>query len=124
MSLNWSIENVENFKEVCWVPDPDDEEMVHLNPVTHNLIWTTISIGMGEITEKNAEEFYLRTSMWQRLSDLWTAEERLTYEDVLRHIGLHTNVSYETKTKWLNRMYDYEKREVAAHVRAYAARNN
>ena len=46
MALNWNIENIKNYKKVCW----NKEE---LNPITNTLIWGCMNVDIGEITDKN-----------------------------------------------------------------------
>ena len=56
MSLNWDITTIENAKELCWVEEEEDGEIVtKLNPITDCLIWATLFIGMREITKKNLD---------------------------------------------------------------------
>ena len=45
MALNWNIENIKDNKSVCWMEDGK------MNPVTNALIWSTISVGLGSITD-------------------------------------------------------------------------
>jgi hypothetical protein len=112
MSLDWSIENIPDYKEVCWI----DGKM---NPVTSALVFATMGVGLGSITERNAEEFGWRLALWQRLfnpllvevvDDEFVAKD-LTIDDVRAHVGLHTNVSDETRPRWLKRMTDIHFRD-------------
>lgn len=111
MSLNWNVENVKGYKELCWVSAPADaphgeykkgEDI--LNPVTHALIFHTIAIGIGEITEENAREFYVRVHCWEAMKGAslqhrekidgkdTILQDYITEEQVREHIGLTTNV--------------------------------
>lgn len=58
MSLDWNATNVENYEEIT-----TDEEWV----VTEAIIFGTMAIDMGEITEANWQEFYARTAMFESL---------------------------------------------------------
>ena len=63
MSLDWDLSGIKNYKELCWGPATDEEGYKLLNGVTDGLIWKTMSVGMGRITEKNYEEFFMRLCM-------------------------------------------------------------
>ncbi len=118
MSLNWSIEEVENFEEKCfeqrYVAEAKQTQRM-LKPVTNALVWSTMGVGIGEITEKNWRDFAYRLDLYQTLfgpllsevDDDGKAKPRpLTPLEVRDHIGLHTNVSIETFHRWLRRMVD------------------
>lgn len=114
MSLNWNIGDIENYKELheCTNPDaPEDERLYKLNGITDALIWATMAVGMGKITESNYEAFYARLRFAEKLNGnmalKWDEETEehvpLDVEDVKRHIGLSTNVSPETKAKFIKK---------------------
>ena len=83
MALNWNLNAIKNKEDVCYNGD-------HLNPLTEGLIWATIVVGLGKITEENAEEFYHRlqfvTKVEQDCADI-------TLTTIREHIGLKTNVT-------------------------------
>lgn len=110
MSLNWNVEKVS--EQVRLIQDPDSNEMV-MNPVTNALIWATMEVGIGEITSRNAKEFYIRLHAWELAlgSYLKACDEDgnrkdylLTPTDVVNHIGLSTNVAYENATTFKNKL--------------------
>ena len=113
MSLNWSLDKIEGYKELCWKPaldkdgkqiiDEDGDERVTLEPITDCLIWGTMCVEMGKITEQDFEEFRRRLveahkvgiapsiNFYNDEKDRW--ETRIpTLEEVKAHIGLSTNV--------------------------------
>lgn len=122
MSLDFNYAN-------CAGPStcPDNPDQYH--PVMNALIWTAMSIGLGAITEKNWEEWVFRI----RFSD-WVAGETylrthtddgpvkyvITVEEIKSYIGLTTNVSTVTRTKFLNeerrKMVDRINREIKKEV--------
>lgn len=121
MSLNWNLEAIENRSEVCWIGEGDSAVM---NPVTHSLIFSTISVGIPEITEENAAEFYARLQlldMWR-----WSNDPQMTYENVKAHIGLKTNAfqskgraknsNDESRAAWLKRVVSYEMDNVKRNI--------
>ena len=98
MSLDWNVGKVKDFDKWGWVKDEAGEEV--LNPLTDRLIWATMAVELGDITEKNADEFYIRLqTLGYRFGSKGYAT--ITREDVRKHIGLKTNVSNETRKSWL-----------------------
>jgi len=101
MSLNYNLKNIKDWESVCLINEGT------LTPETETLIFLTMSIGMGEITEKNAGEFWSRANIVQKLHGPFfirdSKEQFLTVEDVVNHIGLHTNVPKETRLQWMKR---------------------
>lgn len=117
MSLDWNLTKIKNYKEVCWQKNEDDTD--RLNPVTDSLIWLTMGIGIGNITEDNASEVYCRIAMYEKLFgtmlSYWKDSKKvsvpITPEDVHNHIGLFTNVSKETDAAWRKRIIQNFMRE-------------
>ncbi len=108
MALHWDISKIENYKEVCRLPPEKGEEVGDLTPVTESLIWATMEIEMGQITEANYVEFWMRLSALDALCEgevgrIYDPEKSrggkkfrmrpITLEEVRNHIGLGTNVS-------------------------------
>jgi hypothetical protein len=110
MSLDFRLGEIENWKEL-W-PDGSPNPA----PKTHAIIFATMAAGMGEITEKNYIEFYLRVSASDAMSP-WPKAEPITLEDVRRHIGLRTNVTTETASKWFKRHLENDIREIQYRIR-------
>ena len=107
MGLNWDCTKIKNFDDWGWVKGRDGEE--DLSPTTDRLIWLTMAVDMGEITAKNADEFYIRTCLLDAHLQPGIGGE-ITREDVHRHIGLKTNVLTETRKVFLrNRMRHLER---------------
>ncbi len=108
MSLNWSLEGCED-----WEALKTDEEW----PITQTLIFATMGVGIGEITEKTLPEFYARIAFLERLNGSFVkaqsedgsdwVDRPITVEDIRRRIGLTTNVfPQETRAKWAKRQAD------------------
>lgn len=115
MSLNWDISKVKDFNELyikgTW--KNDDEFVVDekgsdkkLNYRTETLIWLTMTIGIGQITEKNYKEFLKRIALYEKLNGNFFRNRPYSLEDIERNIGLRTNVSNEPFGKWIKRIYD------------------
>jgi hypothetical protein len=112
MSLNWNISDIKNYKEICWKENPDDPENNILNPITESLIFTTIGIGLNEITEDNVYDFYLRSIVSSEVygKPIVIYEEdsfhkrNYTFEEVKQHIGLKTNATNFTNSEFMKKM--------------------
>jgi hypothetical protein len=117
MSLDWNLTKISNNTEVCWEKNEDGTDK--LNPVTESLIWLTMGIGMGSITEDNQSDFYCRVVMYEKLFgtmlSYWKDSKKvsvpITPEDIQNHIGLSTNVSKETDAAWRKRIIQNFMRE-------------
>lgn len=105
MGLNWDITNCKNM----------DSLTVEENgewAITNSLIWLTLAVDMGQITDKNIGEFYARTKVWEALTgamitrgtDKELEDYFLTFADIHKRIGLSTNVSNVTITNWFKRI--------------------
>ena len=122
MSLDWSVKNVADYNSL-WVIGIEDENgsfrpeptgpHKKLNTVTHILIMSMMSIGIGRITEANAKEVHKRLTFMDKLYGGRVchrvgeeyAYRSLTLEEVERHIGLSTNVSNTAEGVWLKNVY-------------------
>lgn len=137
MSLNVSYSGIRNWERL-WLPsskeamkndwindfreDTETGRVTMLNPVTKALAFRMIAVGLNEITEANAAEFYARSVIFERITNTclivrWD-EKKESHEDiaisphhVFEHIGLSSNVSNETWAQWRKRMVDYEREE-------------
>lgn len=116
MSLNFDVSKIKNYQEVTTAQNDAGEDIWH--PITEALIWHCMGIGMGEITNANVDEFYQRSRLYSSLFGnpiQFYNEETEKYEtrpftatEIHDHIGLSTNVAYESPTKWRNRLWKYE----------------
>lgn len=112
MALTWDLNKINNYEEVCWFKNDDGSDK--LNPKTEGLIWLTMAIGMGSITEDNADVFFSRISTYEKLfgsilsmyGDNGREEVPITPEDVYAHIGLRTNVAKESDASFRKGMFD------------------
>lgn len=112
MSLDWNLTKISNNVEVCWEKNEDGTDK--LNPVTESLIWLTMGIGMGSITEDNQSDFYCRVVMYEKLFgtmlSYWKDSKKvsvpITPEDIHNHVGLTTNVSKDTDASFRKRIVE------------------
>ena len=85
-----------------------------------SLVWLTMGIGMNEITEANAREFYARASFYEKVNGPYRfhidpetnqrVNDYFTVEDIVRAIGLKTNASLMTKAKFYKHMWEVHER--------------
>ena len=109
MSLNWDLTKIADYRTVC-ISDYGTPE-AKLRGITEGMIWSTVAVGMGNITEKNAAEFYARIALHEQVHGAIMSEmvdgvvtpRPITAADVEAHIGLWTNVTTETTAKWSSR---------------------
>ena len=106
MSLSIDVKKVDDWKNYCYIKVQDEKtgkEYDEYNPATKYLAWGSMAIGIGEITQINYKDVYLRHLFMNKLS-AYTNEMPITLDDVRKNIGLKPNVVNETKSKWLNRI--------------------
>ena len=107
MSLNYYYSDVEHPDIVMF-----DEDGIMYGD-TQSIIFTTMAIGMGKITEDNWLEFYARMNILERLHGY----KPISSERVKEHIGLNTNANFETRLQWFKRYFTYEIEDTIWKVR-------
>jgi hypothetical protein len=126
MSLRIDLTAIANHENTCFVGEGDARDWTNL---TRTIGFLTMSTDIGEITEANAEEFYIRASL---ICDLYGGNSRdggvPSLADIRAHIGMRTNVLTLTRAKWLakvksnslpNRLREYKWRlDCDARLRA------
>src|SRR3954468_15521335 len=118
MALTFDLTKIENYQETGYDRDG------RLRPVTDLLIWATLHVGFGEISNENADEFYARMMIIHRLHDICIIEDdkerMITPEEVRSHIGLTTNAGMnETRAQWIRRHF-FNKRSITEdYARSY-----
>ena len=106
MSLDWNVEKVENYEEIL----AEDERRT-----TKSLIWATMAIGMNKIDETTWPDFYMRVNIWESAFGAFTIKGNpatrgfdpvyVTPEQVKRRIGLYTNASRLSRTKFRDKVF-------------------
>ena len=114
MALHWDYSKIKE-STVTWEPDGtwdgDGEPLGQMTEVLHTLIWTTMSVGMDKITEKNWKDFYTRMKLIGSDRSLLRRDKDGNYtvpissQEVKDHIGLMTNATTLTKLQFLKRAY-------------------
>jgi hypothetical protein len=113
MSLDWSLKDVKDHELNCF---KEEEGKRYLKSVTHALLFATMPIGLGEISEKNITEFHWRNLFCEHtgLTFLdYDGDKRVfTLEQLRMHIGLRTNVSKLTRKQFIKQRIENVERDV------------
>jgi hypothetical protein len=109
MSLSWNVENIKDYETVCWIGEKGADDR-RINPVTETLIFMTIGVGLGSITENNVGEFAARFRVMEKVQGPFLVKSGgkdwyLSDEDFIAHIGLYCNVTNETRSQWARRVF-------------------
>ena len=93
MPLHWSIEDIKDYKTVCFDGEGDE---ARLKTVTSTLVNLTMALGINDWTDKNIDEVLLRIRMYESIYGklvykVDTGENSLTNEVIRQHVGLSTN---------------------------------
>jgi hypothetical protein len=135
MSLDFDFKDMiervgrEEFDRITTSPQTRGQENMQWHPVTDCLIWATMPLDLGEITEKNVDEWTWRMSLYQRLRGPYLKSKdgafRITRKDIEQHIGMVTNVITEPRSKWLKKVLkDYRCFHEAKNFRRDAVGNS
>lgn len=117
MALHW---NITNCKDSASLQTADEW------PITNALIWSTMSVGIRDITEKTIPEFYARLSVWESIvgpmfyeddENGKTTERGVTLDDLRKRIGLHTNANSMTRAEWRKNIAAYLDRKADDYKR-------
>tara|TARA_B110000046_G_C12794173_1_gene314379 strand:+ start:283 stop:663 length:381 start_codon:yes stop_codon:yes gene_type:complete len=115
MALNWNLGDIENFKSVCRNEDESLREETEL------LIFYTMNLGMGLITQNNVDKFILRLRMYEVMYGMakwWNVNGQrvnLISDTLIRkHIGLRTNASSISDAQFNKNMLKQLVREAKA----------
>jgi hypothetical protein len=96
------------YNRITTNPQTRGQEDMQWHAVTDCLIWASISLDLGTITEKNVDEWTWRISLYQRLRGPYLKSKdgafRITRKDIEDHIGMRTNVITEIRSKWLKKV--------------------
>lgn len=100
-----------------------------MNPVTNALIWATIGLGIGKFTADNIAEVAFRMKVTDGLygkpvqerqeDGSWKARS-ITLQELVDHIGLSTNVSFEKRVTWITRLGNNQVRDTEYAIKELA----
>ena len=107
MPLNWKFTDKEVYDAI-----PDTTEEWNM---TERIILATMSVDLGDIKEKNIDEWLFRIRFLVKVG-VWYGDEP-TVEDLQKRIGLHTNICDMTRSKWIKKRVAYIEREIQENVK-------
>jgi hypothetical protein len=100
MPLTWDMHSVKDVENL----HSDDHEWA----ISESLIWASIGVDLGSITEDNVDDWVFRLALIQKIDGAYMRLNGkplfLVREHVERRIGLRVNVVNMTKTKWINKL--------------------
>lgn len=100
MSLRLNYKNIHDYENYVYIRD-ENGNVVRENNITVGLGFTMMAVDIGEITDENVVEFYIR----QKLLFTLRGEECFTLEQIRRNIGLSANVRTEkNRAEWAERV--------------------
>jgi hypothetical protein len=122
MPLNYNLERIANYEDVCWLTTPDGVTHKPMNPKTEALIFITIAIGLPEIRTDNVDEFAIRCAMWEKVAGPMCRDGKgdpwpITRGDVEAHVGLSTTASSLTLARFNGHIARVLRDEVTDGVR-------
>lgn len=135
MSLDWSYGKIARKDEdgvLYEAKDPETGEQ----PMTAQFnaaIWNMMAIGLGSLTDKNIAEAMARTKMREEMGGACMSKGEADGRGGVKivdvylwprlplFIGLSTNVSTESRTAWLARMFKKELQDVEKELKKEAA---
>lgn len=108
MALHWDSTK-------CVPPEPVDDN-------DHNgrelMIWGSVFTDMGEITEKNVDEWVFRIRFLEEIGASVSKEPIPNLEGLVRRwIGLKMNVFTETRRKWMNKRMKRVEQDVIRNIK-------
>lgn len=112
MALSYDFTDVEGIEEL----HNDENERA----ISHSLIMATMSVGIGDLTEDNLQEFYVRIKFLERDGTFMNANDKeypFTLEMLRKRVGLRTNVGYENRAPWLKRQTKYALENIERKVK-------
>jgi len=113
MGLNLDMTKVKDFDKL-----KSDEESAKTNV----LIWATMTIDLGEITEKNIDEWLFRAKLYTKATGhglgsnkdgIWNPSK----EDLIKRIGLHCNVCSTTRAAYMKKVMKALEHDVEYEIR-------
>jgi hypothetical protein len=116
VSLNYDLTRVDQewWKDGTY-GEPNPEWFM-----TERIILLTMSVGMGEITEKNAGEFYARVHVVEGFYPPGDFDHHTKALDIARRVGLATNVTTLTRSQWQSGWVKRNMDELAKNFVTYA----
>ena len=117
MALNWDVREVKNYKKVVYKKvksDNGEDEIFEINKYPNRIIWSTMGIGMSEITQDNYIQFYNRLKLFEDAFGCYYKTVRqkrvkdfTPLKEIQKMIGLKVNVSPLSTNKFLKMFKEF-----------------
>jgi hypothetical protein len=114
MSLNYDLTKIKDFKQL-YVCEENEQEETQLDSTTERIIFLAMEVDLGEITEKNVDEWLVRLEMMRMVG--WAPRTPITRADIERHIGLRTNVAPKSRSQYKTKLAKHIEREAEDAVK-------
>jgi hypothetical protein len=123
LTLDWK--DVIDYENVCEMDNPDHPGHRTSTPLVFAMGVLMMHTGIGHITHKNADEFYVRSRLIEVCfgGGLLTKKGKtvgITPDDVYAHVGLKANVSSYTEAQFYSHLRKDVVRELRQHYRYIA----
>lgn len=107
MALTADYTRIKEYEKIVY-------ENGELKPRVEALVFVTMFVGMGELSEKNFDEFLDRITLWEKVNGSFlkhSNEEGITpvpftQENLKPYVGLRTNASTKTRKRFLLELGD------------------
>ena len=107
MSLNWDATRIENFRENFPIVEHDDGTRSE-NGMIQVIAFYCMFLEMGEITEKNVREFFIRMRVWDKtfgcVGNVNGEPFSISYKDLRKAIGFCCNVITKTRNQFMTKV--------------------
>ncbi|MGA1739143.1 MAG: hypothetical protein ACO4AM_07680 [Candidatus Nanopelagicaceae bacterium] len=110
--FTYDLTGIKDYESFCLV---GGEKEKRLSPLTSYIVYGMLIVEISDINASNITEVYARLKIAQKI---WTKDQgkvEITVSDIIKHIGLRTNVPNNSRSEWLKTIKDYFKREIDWH---------
>jgi len=112
MSLDFHLYGIQNYQELCFKKLEDGGGITDF---VRSLVWSSMAVGIGTLTEKNIDEWEFRLAVKYLKSQSTFAckaygqhlQHMPTREELEKYIGLKTNVLTVSREEWMSTQFMY-----------------
>ena len=116
MALTWSMKKCADLDTLTSEEVLNDYIACSQWTITERIILSTISVGIQDITEDTAKDFYVRLHLIERTFGKF-GKEYICFEDVQRRIGLETNCTKRSTAEFKKMIIDAQFEQVFDSIR-------
>jgi hypothetical protein len=118
MSLDFSVKRVKDYSELFII---DDDGVDRVCDLTKCVVFSTLAIGLSEITANNVDEWVFRSTMLHSVGRAVISRggksSALARAEIIRHIGLTTNATTCTRKHFLRKLIECIESEIERNCR-------